>query len=49
MMTDIEMKVAYAISGLVFQIEVHTNCWGSQVQVMVIAIINVMRKKMVYL
>jgi hypothetical protein len=49
MMTDIEMKVADAISGLVFQIEVHTNCWCSQVHVMVIRIINLMRKKMVYL
>jgi hypothetical protein len=28
MLTNIEVKVAYVISGLVFQMEFHTNCWG---------------------
>ncbi len=26
MLTDIEVKVAYVILGLVFQMEFHTNC-----------------------
>ncbi len=42
------MKAAYVISGLVFQMEFDTNVEGSQVQVMVISIISLMRKKMVY-
>jgi hypothetical protein len=28
MLTDVEVKVAYVISGLVFQMEFHTNWWG---------------------
>ncbi len=42
------MKAAYVISGLVFQMEFDINVEGSQVQVMVISIISLMRKKMVY-
>jgi hypothetical protein len=42
------MKAGYVISGLVFQMEFDTNVEGSQVQVMVISIISLMRKKMVY-
>ncbi len=42
------MKAAYVILGLVFQMEFDTNVEGSQVQVMVISIISLMRKKMVY-
>jgi hypothetical protein len=42
------VKAAYVISSLVFQIEFDTNVEGSQVQVMVISIISLMRKKMVY-
>jgi hypothetical protein len=42
------VKAAYVISGLVFQMEFDTNVEGSQVQVMVISIISLMRKKMVY-
>jgi hypothetical protein len=42
------VKAAYVISGLVFQMEFDTNVEGSQVQVMVISIISLMREKMVY-
>jgi len=42
------VKAAYVISGLVFQMEFDTNVEGSQVQVMVISIISLMKKKMVY-
>jgi len=49
MMTDIEVKVAYVISGLLFQWNFTPIVGGSQVQVMVISIISFMRKKMVYL
>jgi hypothetical protein len=43
-----EVKAASVISGLVFQMEFDTNVEGSQVQVMVISIISLMKKKMVY-
>jgi hypothetical protein len=49
MLTNIEVKVAYVILGLVFQMNFTPIVGSSQVQVMVISIISLMRKKMLYL